>query len=65
MNYVTKLIVGLIGTALVVTFIFGLVRSIAVGFAGLKGGMPVIIIGVIVMGMAIYDFWDECVRRKK
>lgn len=65
MNYVTKLIVGLIGTALVVTFIFGLVRSIAVGFAGMKGGLPVIIIGVIVMGMAIYDFWDECVRRKK
>ena len=65
MNYVTKLIVGLIGTALVVTFIFGLVRSIAVGFAGMKGGLPVIIISVIVMGMAIYDYWDECIRRKK
>ncbi len=65
MSYVTKLIVGLIGTALVVTFIFGLTRSIAVGFAGFKGGLPVIVISVVVMGMAIYDYWDECVRRKK
>ncbi|QHQ37190.1 hypothetical protein [Algicella marina] len=65
MSYLTKIIVGAIGTALVMTFVFGLSRSISNGFAGFWGGFPFLVIALIVMGMAVYDFWDECIRKKK
>lgn len=65
MNYITKVIVGLAATLLVAIFVFGLAHSIATGFAGFKGGLPFIVITMIVMGMAFFDYWDECVRRKK
>ncbi len=65
MSYITKVIVGLAATLLVAIFVFGLAHSIATGFAGFKGGLPFIVITMIVMGMAFFDYWDECVRRKK
>jgi len=56
--------VALIATALLITFIVGLAISISNGFAGFWGGLPFWIIIIIVLSMAIYDFWDECVRKK-
>lgn len=64
MSYRTKLIVGLIGTALFVTFVGELSRSISSGFAGFWGGFPFMVIVIIVCALAIYDYWDECIRKK-
>jgi sterol desaturase/sphingolipid hydroxylase (fatty acid hydroxylase superfamily) len=64
MSYTVKLIAGFIGTALLATFVIGLSHSISTGFAGFWGGFPFMIITIIVLAMAIYDFWDECIRRK-
>lgn len=61
---VVKLIAGLIGTTLLAVFVIGLTHSIATGFAGFWGGFPCAVIVFIVLSMALYDFWDECVRRK-
>ena len=65
MSYTVKLIVGFIGTAFLCVFIGGLSQSISSGFAGFMGGLPFMIIAIVVCAMAIYDFWDECVRKKK
>lgn len=59
-----KLLVALIGTALLVVFIVGLAHSISTGFAGFWGGLPFWIIAISVLSMAIYDFWGECIRKK-
>lgn len=64
MSYAVKLVVGLIGTAFLCIFVGGLSHSISTGFAGFEGGLPFMIIAILVCGMAIYDFWDECVRKK-
>lgn len=64
MSYTVKLIAGLIGTTLLCVFIGGLSQSISSGFAGFTGGLPFMIIAILVCGMAAYDFWDECVRKK-
>lgn len=64
MSYTTKLIVGLIGTGILCVFIGGLSQSISTGFAGFYGGLPFMVIAIVVCGMAVYDFWDECVRKK-
>ncbi len=61
----TKIIVGLIATAMMITFIVGLAHSISTGFAGFWGGLPFWIISVAVLLMAVYDYWEECVRKKK
>ena len=60
-----KLIVGLIATAIMITFIVGLAHSISTGFAGFWGGLPFWVISVSVLSMAVYDYWQECVRKKK
>ena len=65
MSYTTKLIMGLIGTAILCIFVGGLSQSISSGFAGFWGGFPFMIIAIVVCGMAVYDFWDECVRKKE
>ena len=59
-----KIIVGLIATAMMITFIVGLAHSISTGFAGFWGGLPFWIISVGVLSMAVYDYWTECVRKK-
>ncbi len=59
-----KILMGLIGTALLLIFIAGLSHSISTGFAGFKGGLPFMIIAIVVCGAAIYDFYDECIRKK-
>ena len=65
MPYLTRLIVGFIGTSLLVVFVLGLSKSISTGFAGFWGGLPFMIIAIFILALAIYDFWDECVRRPK
>jgi hypothetical protein len=60
----TKIIVGLIATAMMVTFIVGLAHSISTGFAGFWGGLPFWIISIAVLLMAVYNYWEECVRKK-
>lgn len=59
----TAIITGLAGTALMTTFIVGLVKSIALGFAGFKGALPVIIISAFVILLAVIDFYQQCVKR--
>ena len=60
----TKIIVGLIATAMMITFIVGLAHSISTGFAGFWGGLPFWIISIAVLLMAVYNYWEECVRKK-
>ncbi|MDG1282118.1 MAG: hypothetical protein P8O10_12500 [Pseudorhodobacter sp.] len=64
MSYLVKLFVGAVGTGLLITFVGGLSKSISSGFAGFWGGLPFMVIAILVCGMALYDFWDECVRKK-
>jgi hypothetical protein len=64
MSYATKLVVGLIATAMIVTFIVGLAHSISTGFAGFWGGLPFWVISITVLAMAVYNFWEECLRKK-
>lgn len=64
MSYGVNLIAGFIGTALLLLFVGGLSQSISSGFAGFWGGFPFMVIAIIVGLAALYDFWDECVRRK-
>ena len=59
-----KIICGLVGLFLLFSFIIGLSYSISTGFAGLWGGLPFAVIIALVLPMAAYDWWDECVRKK-
>ncbi len=60
-----KLLTGFIGLATLATFILGLAQSISSGFAGFWGGLPFWVIAVTVLSLATYDFWDECVRKRR
>ena len=60
----SKLLLGFFGTLIFVIFITGLAHSISTGFAGFWGGLPFWVIAVFIMALAIYDFWDECIRKK-
>ena len=61
----TQIVVALIATALMCTFILGLAHSISTGFAGFWGGLPFWVISVSVLSMAVYDFWEEAIKKKK
>lgn len=56
-------ITGLVGVGLLFTFILGLAHSISTGFAGFWGGLPFLVIAIIVLSMVAYDYWDECIRK--
>jgi hypothetical protein len=60
-----NIITGFFGLAVMMTFVIGLAHSIATGFAGLKGGMPIIIIVAFVVSLAMYDFYDQCFRQRR
>jgi len=64
MSNTTKIIVGLIATAMMSTFIIGLAHSISSGFAGFWGGLPFWVISISVLSMVVYNFWEECLRKK-
>ena len=59
-----KLITAGISTLLVMVFVFGLADSISSGFAGFWGGLPFWVIASVVMLMALYDLYDETIRKK-
>lgn len=58
----TKIVLGLIATAGIAIFVFALAASISSGFAGFYGGLPFWVIVIFVMGLALYDFLDECLN---
>ena len=60
-----KPITGFIGYAVLVVFILGLANSISTGFAGFWGGLPFWVISLFVLALAGYDFWDECLRKRR
>ncbi len=59
-----RMLTAAIGVALMATFVIGLAVSISSGFAGVVGGLPFSIIVASVLAMLVYDFYDECVRRR-
>lgn len=56
----TKAILGFIATMMVAIFVFALAGSISSGFAGFYGGLPFFLIVIFVIGLATYDYLDEC-----
>lgn len=62
---ILRLVTATLGVAMVMTFVIGLSISISSGFAGFWGGLPFVIIIAIVLGMVLYDYWDECIRRRE
>ncbi|MEM7294018.1 MAG: hypothetical protein AAF420_11575 [Pseudomonadota bacterium] len=60
-----RVVTGLIGLFIVGAFVLGLAHSISVGFAGILGGLPFVVIAVFVLGLAAYDYWDECIRVRR
>ena len=65
MSRQVKIVMGLIGTALVSVFVLGLAHSISTGFAGFWGGLPFWLISVAVLSLAAYDFWEECILGRR
>ena len=63
MSRVTAIIVGLIGTALMMTFVIGLSHSISTGFAGFWGGFPFMVIIIFVIALALINLWEETVKK--
>lgn len=59
-----NIITGLIGLAILATFTVGLSISISSGFAGFEGGLPFAIIVAFVLLLALYDFYDSCIRKR-
>ncbi len=59
-----RAILAFLATGLLFVFILGLAHSISTGFAGFWGGLPFWVISCAVLAMALYDFWDECLRKK-
>jgi hypothetical protein len=63
MSRTVNIIMATIGTALMLTFVIGLSYSISIGFAGFTGGLPFTIIVFLVGCMALYDFWEEALKK--
>ncbi|CUH42674.1 hypothetical protein [Ruegeria atlantica] len=63
MSRLTNIIMGLIGIGLMMTFILGLAHSISTGFAGFWGGLPFLCIAIFVIALALYNFWEDAVKK--
>ena len=61
----TSIVTGLIGVSLMATFVIGLAKSIADGFAGFKGALPFLLIVAFVLCLAICNFYEQCIRKNK
>lgn len=59
-----KPVTGLIAFFVLASFILGLSHSISTGFAGFMGGLPFMLIAIFVLALALYDYWDECLRKR-
>ena len=64
MSRMTNIITGIIGLGLMFTFIIGLSHSISTGFAGFWGGFPFMCIAIFVLALALYNFWEDAIRKK-
>lgn len=64
MSRLTNIIMGLIGTGLMAIFVIGLSHSISTGFAGFWGGLPFAFIAVFVIALAVYNLWEDAIRKK-
>ncbi len=65
MTRMANIITGIIGLGLMFTFILGLSHSISTGFAGFWGGFPFMCIAIFVLALALYNFWEDAIRKKK
>lgn len=63
MSRLTNIVMGLVGLALMATFILGLSHSISTGFAGFWGGFPFMCIAIFVLCLALYNFWEDAIRK--
>ncbi len=63
MPRLVKLLVAAIGTGLMMTFVIGLSHSISTGFAGFWGGFPFMVIAIFVILLALYDFWEDAIKK--
>lgn len=63
MSRLTNILTGLLGLGLMAIFVLGLSHSISTGFAGFWGGFPFMCIAFFVIGLAIYNFWEDAVRK--
>lgn len=61
----TTIVVAAISTLLLIGFIVGLAHSISTGFAGFWGGLPFWVIAIMVLAMAVFDFWQEAVKKRQ
>ena len=52
-------------TLLFASFVLGLAHSISTGFAGFWGGLPFWFISLFVLSLAVYDAWDEGIRKPR
>jgi len=59
-----NIITGLIGVSMFVIFVIGLVHSVATGFAGFEGALPLILIAAFVIMLVLYDLWDQAFRAR-
>jgi len=64
MSRMTNIITGVIGLGLMAVFILGLSHSISTGFAGFWGGLPFMCIAIFVLALALYNFWEDAIRKK-
>ncbi len=62
---IVQIVTGLVGCVLLASFVLGLSHSISTGFAGFWGGLPFMVITVVVLALVAYDYWDQCLRRKR
>jgi len=52
---------ALLGTAIIGIFVVALAASISAGFAGFWGGLPFWMIVLFVLGLVIYNFFEETI----
>ncbi len=64
MSRMTNIIMGVIGTGLMIVFIVGLSHSISTGFAGFSGGLPFMLIAIFVIALALWNLWEDAFRNK-
>ncbi len=65
MSRLVTIVVAVIGTGLMMVFVLGLSHSISTGFAGFRGGLPFMVIAVFVICLALFDLWQEAIRKDK
>ena len=62
---IVRIVTGLVGFLLLASFVLGLSHSISTGFAGFWGGLPFMVITLVVLALVAYDYWDQCLRRRR